>query len=190
MALFIREQPVIIHHLKPWKKGRPIQLKGRLEFFDGSLLVVGRQFRSPGQKYDGLDDVQEPGDHGIVELRSGGWISRRVYLREDGRLIGELYNVQTATRFREQSAHYIDLEIDVGVLPNRADPVVIQDVDELDSAEASGHIPGAVATLARGLAEELASRLRYTRDRGPEVWDIRPEPRDLTPEVRAFLSRA
>ena len=74
-------QSIVVHHDKPWKQGRPVRMRCQGEAFDGDLLLVGRRFRSPGLKYDGLDARQEPGDRGLIELRAGAWVSRRRSMR-------------------------------------------------------------------------------------------------------------
>lgn len=165
-------QPVVVHHDKPWRKGRPITLRGWVERYDGKELVVGRRFRSPGFPYDGLEAVQEAGDRGLIELRRGAWVSRRRYFRANGRLIGDLYNVQTATTFARDGARYVDLEIDVAYLPHRAPPVVIQDEAELEAAMRKGGISAELGARARWIAEELVRRL----ESGDPDWDVRPTP--------------
>jgi hypothetical protein len=180
-------RPIVVHHLKPWKRGRPVRMQGWVQAVEGELLVVGRRFRSPGMKYDGLDARQEPGDTGLIELMAGAWISRRVYLRADGRVIGELYNVQTPTEIGRREVRYVDLEVDVARQPRRG--VEVQDLDDLDAAVRRGHMPVEVGELARGLAEELAARLRAAGD-GPAEWDVRPETGRITAAVAAFLERA
>ena len=176
-------KPVVVHHMKPWKAGRPVRMQGWVRAFDGELMVVERRFRSPGMKYDGLNARQEPGDTGLIELKRGAWISRRVYLRADGRVIGELYNVQTPTVLGDAEVRYVDLEVDVARQRRR---VEVQDVAELEAAVRGGHIPVEVGELARGLAEELARRLR------DEVadWDVRPDEEQITETVAAFLRGA
>jgi hypothetical protein len=190
VATFETGQAVTVQHLKPWRKGRPISMRGWVKSFDGALLVIRRQFRSPGQAYDGLEALQKPGDHGTIELCAGGWVSRRRYLRANGQLIGELYNIQTPAELLPGLVRYIDLEIDVGLHPGSRESVLVQDVQELEEAEARGHIPGAVAALAREVAEELAERLRGEHQEGDLFWDVRPDPARVTPEVEAFFSRS
>jgi hypothetical protein len=189
VAKFEVGQAVTIHHLKPWRKGRPVQMRGWVKSFDGSLLVVRRQFRSPGQPYDGLDAVQKPGDHGTIEVHAGGWVSRRRYLRANGHLIGELYNIQTPAEFLPDIVRYIDLEIDVGLHPGQRERVLIQDARELEEAEARGYIPGGVAAVARQLAGELAERLRQESASEEPSWDVRPDPGQVTAEMKTFFTR-
>jgi len=180
-------QPIVVHHLKPWKRGRPIQMQGWVRAFDGETLVVARRFGSPGTKYDGLDARQAPGDRGLIEVRAGAWIARRLYLRRSGRMIGELYNVQTPTELAAGAVRYVDLEVDVARQPRRG--VEVQDLAKLEAAVRGGHVPVEVAELAQGLAEALAARLRAAGD-GPADWDVRPDAARIGPSAAAFLERA
>jgi hypothetical protein len=180
-------RPYVVHHLKPWKAGRPVRMQGWVQSWEGELLVVERRFRSPGMKYDGLAARQEPGDTGLLELKAGAWISRRVYLRADGRAIGELFNVQTPTVLGRDEARYVDLEVDVARQPRRG--VEVQDLADLEAAVRRGHVSEEVGEVARGLAEELARRLRAAGD-GAVEWDVRPTDQQMTPAVAAFLERA
>ncbi|MHB0869146.1 MAG: DUF402 domain-containing protein [Chloroflexota bacterium] len=189
MPLYQPGQMVTVQHRKPWRVGKPIQMRGSVSFFDGTHLILQRRFRSPGLPYDGLYARQRPGDHGTIEFELEGWVSRRRYLRADGALIGELYNIQTPTEFLEGAVRYVDLEIDVAYLPMLPDRVQIQDVDELRAAEARGHISGPVATVARGLAEELAARLGRWDGQSPLEWSLQPSEGSITPEVREALRR-
>jgi hypothetical protein len=183
-------EPIAIHHQKPWQRGRPIRLRGWVESLEGERLVVARRFTAPGTAYDGLDAVLRPGDHGLIELRRGAWISRRRYLRRGGALIGDLYNVQTATIFTRTSVRYVDLEVDVVVLPRGEQPVVLRDVDDLERAVARGHIPLGLADLARGLADQLAERLGAVAPGEDVGWALVPDEAVLAAlAVAVFLRR-
>jgi hypothetical protein len=183
-------QPVVVHHDKPWQRGRPVRMRGVVESFRGEELVVARWFRSPGLKYDGLNARQERGDRGLIAVRRGAWISVRRYFRRDGRPIGELYNVQTPTELAPGLARYVDLEVDVARqgAPG-AEVIEVQDLDDLERAAAGGGVPPALAELARELAEEVAGRLRAARG-GAVDWDVRPGPGRLIGPVAEFLARA
>jgi hypothetical protein len=186
MGLYRKGQPLTVHHGKPWKPGRPICMKGKVADCDARSVRMTRQFRSPGQAYDGLQALQRAGDHGTIELYRGGWVARRRYLRESGELIGELYNIQTPTDFRAGRVCYVDLEIDVAYLPHRAEPVEIQDEADLEAAVARGYIPLEVAAVARHVAQELARRLGEWDGASELDWDVRPDPALLTPTVERF----
>lgn len=187
MLRFRIGQPVQVYHQKPWKAGRPIKLRGTTGTFDGYRLLVERQFKSPGQSYDGLPATQQPGDFGTIELIKDAWISRRRYLRADGELIGELYNVQTPTRFLPDMAIYVDLEVDVAYVPFGKERVLLQDEKELEAAVRWGFIPETLAEIASTLAEDLAGRLRHWNHRSEPDWDLRP---DETRAAQALASLA
>ncbi|WP_257460318.1 DUF402 domain-containing protein [Archangium lipolyticum] len=190
MPLYRKGQPITVHHGKPWKPGKPIQMRGHVAACDGELVRMTRRFQSPGRPYDGLYATQRRGDHGTIELPLGAWVARRRYLRQSGSLIGELYNIQTPIEFHPREVRYVDLEIDVAYLPHRAERVQVQDVAEMEAAVARGYIPGEVAEVAREVAEELARRLEWWDGESALEWDVRPEPARLTLAVEDFLHRA
>src|SRR5262245_22827203 len=90
--LFTPGAPVTVEHVKPWK--RTLTMSGTVESWADGLLTIRRRF-TPGGRYDTLGDRMLPGDYGSLEIVDGGWVLRRTYFRADGRLIGELYNIQT-----------------------------------------------------------------------------------------------
>src|SRR4051812_19523561 len=81
-----------IVHAKPWK--RTITMRGTVAAWDGTLLTVKRTF-SGGGTYDTLNLPILRGDWGTIEVPRGGRLLRRAYYRQDGTLVGELFNVQT-----------------------------------------------------------------------------------------------
>lgn len=183
-------QHVTVHHRKPWKPGRPIRLHGKVASFDGESLLLTRHFHGVGQPYDGLHARKHPLDHGTLEVRRGGWVSRRRYLRHSGALVGESFNIQTPAQLRPGAVDYVDLEVDVVYLPHRECRVEVQDLEDLARAVSHGHLPPAVAATARDVAEELARRLRLWDGQGALDWDVRPAPDRLGPEVERFLADA
>ncbi|HEX8823378.1 MAG TPA: DUF402 domain-containing protein [Archangium sp.] len=189
MSLYRKGQPITVHHGKPWKPGRLIQMRGHVEAYDGETVRMRRQFRSPGSAYDGLYAKQWRGDHGTIELPRGAWVARRRYLRQSGELIGELYNIQTPLQHLPRDVRYVDLEIDVAYLPHRPERVMIQDEAEMEAAVAGGHLPAEVAEVAREVAEELARRLGAWDGESALDWDVRPDPARLSPAVETFLQR-
>src|SRR4051812_32514244 len=89
--------PVQIVHAKPWK--RTITMRGTVTAWDGTLLTVERMFRGGGT-YDSLNLPILAGDWGTIEVPAGGRLLRRAYYRQDGTLVGELFNVQTPAEIR------------------------------------------------------------------------------------------
>ena len=151
--------PVGIVHAKPWK--RTITMRGIVKSWDGDLLTVERQFSAGGQ-YDSLHVPKLKGDWGTIEVPRGGRILRRAYYRQDGTLVGELFNIQTPVEFRNGSVYYIALEVDVVRLPGGRVSVV--DEDDLAAAVRMGGITREAADQALALAQHLAGILREDGD--------------------------
>jgi hypothetical protein len=189
MNLFQVGQPVQVQHQKPWQPGDTIKLRGIVESFDGYRLVVDRRFQNPGQPYDGLPASQKRGDYGTIELLRDGWVSRRRYLRANGELIGELYNIQTPTRFLADMALYVDLEVDVAYVPEGPEKVFIQDERELEAGVRWGFVPKELAGIATGLAGELAGRLRRWDPASEPEWDVRPDEAEAAAALATLAQR-
>ena len=151
--------PVSIVHAKPWK--RTITMRGMVQLWDGQLLTMVRQFSGGGQ-YDSLHVPKLAGDWGTIEVPRGGRVLRRAYYRRDGRLVGELFNIQTPAEIHGSTVHYIDLEVDVVRLPGGR--VTVVDEDDLAAAVRAGGITPEVAAEARALAHCLAAILRADGD--------------------------
>jgi hypothetical protein len=151
--------PVTIVHAKPWK--RTITMRGTLKSWDGHLLTMEREFSAGGQ-YDSLYVPKLRGDWGTIEVPQGGRVLRRAYYRQDGTLVGELFNIQTPADVRNGRVHYIDLEVDVVRMPGGQ--VTVVDQDDLTEAVRIGGIKPADAEQALALANRLAEILRANGD--------------------------
>jgi hypothetical protein len=145
---------VVLTHVKP--AGRELELPGRVESLRDGHLRLSRTFRSGGT-YDTLGSPKRAGDHGQIEQLAGSWVSRRCYLRVDGLLIGELYNIQTPTELYPSGVRYLDLEVDVAILPNGRVEVV--DQRELQHAVRAGHISEPLAQRALAIADGVRAVL-------------------------------
>jgi hypothetical protein len=133
---------VVVEHHKPWKS--TVTMRGVVDSWAGGLLTIRRTF-SAGGRYDSLGERKLAGDHGLIEVREGGWVLRRTYFRADGRTIGELFNIQTPAELSPGRVRYTDLEIDVMRMPDGR----VQVVDEEDLA---------VVVRAGGISQELADK--------------------------------
>ena len=151
--------PVQIVHAKPWK--RTITMRGTVVAWDGALLTIERQF-SGGGSYDSLNLPILRGDWGTIEVPQGGRLLRRAYYRQDGTLVGELFNVQTPAEIEGNVVRYIDLEVDVVRFPDGR--VVVVDEDDLAAAVRSGGVTPDLADQATALAHRLADVLRAGGD--------------------------
>jgi hypothetical protein len=150
---------VRIEHLKPWK--RSLEMSGVVGGWRDGLLVIERTFAAGG-RYDSLGDPKLAGDHGLIEVVPGGWVMRRIYFRTDGRLIGELYNIQTPTEIAPGLVRYTDLEVDV--VRHGSGRVEVVDIEDLNNAVKLGGVSPALADIAMEIANDLATALRSGGD--------------------------
>jgi hypothetical protein len=151
--------PVAIVHAKPWK--RTITMRGTITSWDGELLMVEREFSAGGQ-YDSLFVPKLAGDWGTIEVVAGGRVLRRAYFRQDGTLIGELFNIQTPAEIVGGTVRYVDLEVDVVRMPDGR--VTVVDEADLEAAVRIGGIKPDEAEAALALANRLAALLRAGGD--------------------------
>jgi hypothetical protein len=144
-------KPISIFHVK--LDGTPIQLKGRIkEVKDPEELRIERRFKGGGT-YDGLGLAKEEGDWGVMEVREEDWIVHSYYFSQEGRLKGEIYNINTPVEFYDGSLRYIDLEIDVVRYPDGK--VKITDEEELKRKVEQGVISLTLAQKALHLAYRM-----------------------------------
>lgn len=151
--------PVQVIHAKPWK--RTITMRGTVSDWDGELLTIERQF-SGGGSYDSLNLPILRGDWGTIEVPAGGRLLRRAYYRQDGTLVGELFNVQTPAEIEGNVVRYVDLEVDVVRFPDGR--VVVVDEEDLAAAVRIGGVSPKLAEQALALAYRLAEVLRAGGD--------------------------
>jgi probable ribonuclease FAU-1 len=151
--------PAQVIHAKPWK--RTITMRGTVAAWDGELLTIERTF-SGGGSYDSLNLPILRGDWGTIEVPMRGRLLRRAYFRQDGTLVGELFNVQTPAEFAGNVVRYIDLEVDVVRFPDGR--VVVVDEDDLATAVRVGGVTPELAEQALTLAYRLAEILRAGGD--------------------------
>jgi hypothetical protein len=157
--LFHPGDRVTIVHAKPWR--RTICMQGYVTAWDGTMLMLERQFTAGGQ-YDSLNVPKLAGDWGTIEVPQGGWILRRAYYRRDGELIGELFNIQQPAVIDRRGVRYVDLEVDVVRMPDGS--VTVVDEDDLAAAVRARGISQALEDTARTLAYRLADILRAGGD--------------------------
>jgi hypothetical protein len=136
-------------------------MRGTVAAWDGSLLTVQRRFSGGGQ-YDSLNVPKLTGDWGTIEVVAGSRVLRRAYFRQDGSLVGELFNIQTPAEIADGMVRYVDLEIDVVRMPDGRVSVV--DEDDLARAVRIGGIDPETAESARRLAYHLAGILQAGGD--------------------------
>ncbi len=144
-----------IDHVK--LDGTSFQIKGKLvECEPEGKLKIERRFKGGGI-YDGLGIPNEEGDWGTVEAEEGSWICKRSYLSLDGRLKGEIYNINTPVEFYQGRLRYIDLEVDVVRWPDGR--VMVTDQPLLEEKAEKGFISWELVHKALSIAREVEKGL-------------------------------
>jgi len=121
----------------------------------GSLTLV-RTIRGEGL-YDGLEVRKEPEDVARSFVRIGGNRIFVKYFSRDGRLKGMYVNIGTGVEPLPNGIRYVDLEVDVCVLPSGE--VRVLDEEKLDEALQRDVIGEKLHGLARRCVEETLREL-------------------------------
>jgi hypothetical protein len=150
---------VRVCHAKPG--GPTLTMQATIGDWVDGVLVLVRTFVGGG-RYDSLGAPILRGDHGTIEVVPAGWVLRRTYLRGDGQLVGELFNIQTPAEVLDREVRYLDLEVDVVRFPDGR--VEIVDLDDLAEVERRGLVSKQLADTARAIAAALAEVLRSGGD--------------------------
>jgi hypothetical protein len=144
---------ILVRHIKAGQS--PIELRGHIKSCQSGLLVMVRHFQGGGV-YDGLGLPIEAGDWGAILLKEGEWVTVRQYFRQQGALVGVLYNIGTPVEFYPDHLRYVDLELDVVRLPDGASR--LEDVGVLVDKLARGLLPPALGEEAIRAAVRLLQR--------------------------------
>ncbi|HID08998.1 TPA: DUF402 domain-containing protein, partial [Candidatus Micrarchaeota archaeon] len=104
----------------------------------------------------------------LVELYEDRWWGRRIYLRDDGTVIGEIYNIHTPPELYPDGVRYFDLEVDVVHHANGEVKVVDEDV--LTRKVEAGLIPEALADKALKEAQRLVEQIKSGETRSSHTF--------------------
>jgi len=145
-----------IEHGKP--DGRSFSLgRGEVTRRDPDGTVVVEREMSGRGTYDALGVDQQAGDVAVTKFTEGKWWYPTVYRGADGEKRGTYVNVCTPVEVFPDAVRYVDLHVDV---VKHADGTVERvDDDELDDAEAAGHLRPELADRARDVAGAVANAL-------------------------------
>ncbi|MGB9740616.1 MAG: DUF402 domain-containing protein [Candidatus Bathyarchaeia archaeon] len=111
--------------------------QAQIESIDDKKLRYGRVMRSDGF-YDGLGVKKEAGDKAISETHIGEIFIVTSYFSADGKLKGKYINLNTPVEVYPQTIRYVDLEVDVCILPDGTTKVL--DIEKLEKALDKGFI--------------------------------------------------
>jgi len=150
--------PIKIEHVK--LSGKVLSLgKGIIEEINGEKIRFRRIFHKPGI-YDGLGTRKEPGDTAITNVKIGDWILETSYYSRNGAYKGTYINLNTPVELYPYGIRYVDLEVDVCILPNNVAKIV--DEDKLWKAVEKGLITKKLANFviekARKIVDEFDSK--------------------------------
>ncbi|MEM3061081.1 MAG: DUF402 domain-containing protein [Candidatus Bathyarchaeia archaeon] len=136
--------------------------EARVESFDKNELKIKlfRVIRSNGL-YDGLGVPKEFGDTAITEVKLGEWYLKTTYYSRDGALKGTYVNFNTPIELYYGKIRYIDLEIDLSILPNGQ--VKILDEDKFKKAIETGTLNEKVLAIIEGKIKEVLKNERFNR---------------------------
>ncbi len=120
--------------------------------FTKRKVWIERRFSLEGP-YNGLGERFQSGDYAITEIKEGAWFYRHTYFRNDGRLIGSYYNVNTIPEFYPGKVRYVDLGVDVIKAAERE--AQISNARTVAAFVAAGHIGRKVADTAHKTARDI-----------------------------------
>ncbi len=140
-----------IEHVKP--DGRIFYLgKAHIEKINGNELRYSRVFKKEGF-YDSLDIPKKLGDRAVTEAKIGGWYYTTRYFSQNGVYKGALINFHTPLEVYQRWIRYVDLEVDICVLPDGNVKVV--DDEKLGDVVAADYISERLAIMMRKKVSEI-----------------------------------
>ncbi|MGB9671609.1 MAG: DUF402 domain-containing protein [Candidatus Bathyarchaeales archaeon] len=111
--------------------------QAEVEDISDKALRYSRTMRSNGF-YDGLGVEKEAGDKAISETELGEFYITTSYFSADGTLKGKYINLNTPVEVYPQTVRYVDLEVDVCILPDGTTKIL--DMEKLEKALECGLI--------------------------------------------------
>jgi protein associated with RNAse G/E len=115
-------------------------------------LLYRRRIRSNGI-YDGLEVRKDTGDVAVSETSGGEYFIETRYYSRKGKLKGTYFNINTPVEVYSSEVRYIDLELDVVLLPDGTYKLL--DLDKLEKAEKEGTITMSLGEKSRETADFL-----------------------------------
>ena len=150
---------VDVIHVKP--SGKILHLgQATIEGLGNGQIKYSRTIRTSGL-YDGLGVAKEAGDTAVSETKIGEWWITTRYFSKSGELKGAYINLNTPVEVYPKAIRYVDLEVDVCVLPDGK--VKVLDMDKLEKALEKGIISQKTFETIKSKVEEIADRQRNAR---------------------------
>jgi hypothetical protein len=142
---------VDVEHVKP--SGFVFYLgQAAIESLDDKRIEYSRIIRSDGF-YDGLGVKKEAGDKAVSETKMGEWYITTKYFSNNGEWKGTYINLNTPVEIYPKTIRYVDLEVDVCILPDGTSKIL--DVEKLEKALEKGYISRKLFGKMKEKAKEI-----------------------------------
>ena len=149
-----------IEHVKP--SGIVFYLgKATIESLDETSICLRRVLAKNGV-YDGLGVQKEAGDVAVTEAKLGEWYFQTKYYSKDGQYKGCYVNFHTPLELYPHCVRYVDLEVDICLLPDGTLKTV--DEEKLEKAVTKGFVSERLARMVQQQIQEVRKRLMDCKD--------------------------
>jgi hypothetical protein len=135
--------------------------KASVELLDDNVVCLRRIFSKEGG-YDGLGVKKEVGDVAITKAKLGEWHFQTKYFSKDGEYKGCYVNLNTPIELYPNCVRYVDLEVDVCVLPDGAIRVI--DEAKLEKAVNKGYVSEKLAKTVQQKVQEVREMIERGKD--------------------------
>ena len=149
-----------IEHVKP--SGLVLYLgQALIESLNDTGICLRRVFAKDGV-YDGLGVRKEAGDVAVTSAEFGEWYFQTKYYSKDGQYKGCYVNFNMPLELYPHCVRYVDLEVDLCVLPNGTLKTV--DEEKLEKAVAKGFISERLMKTIQQKIQKVRKRLMNNKD--------------------------
>lgn len=132
-----------------------------IESLNDTRICLRRVFTKDGV-YDGLGVRKEAGDVAVTNAELDGWYFRTKYYSKDGQYKGCYVNFNTPLELYPHCVRYVDLEVDVCVLPDGTVKTV--DEEKLERAVVKGFVSERLMKTVQQKIQEARERLMNNKD--------------------------
>jgi hypothetical protein len=149
-----------IEHVKP--SGLVLYLgKALIESLNDTNICLRRVFTKEGV-YDGLGVKKEAGDVAVTNAELGEWHFQTKYYSKEGQYKGCHVNFNTPLELYPHCVRYVDLEVDVCMLPDGTVKTV--DEEKLEKAIVKGFVSEKLAKVVQQKIRKVARHLVNDKD--------------------------
>jgi len=135
--------------------------KANIESIDDTRICFRRVFVKNGV-YDGLGIKKEADDVAVTEVKLGEWYFQTKYYSKNGQYKGCYVNFNTPVELYPHCIRYVDLELDICVLPDGTLKTI--DEEKLEKAVNKGYVSGKLAKKVQQKMREAKNRLANGKD--------------------------